>query len=102
MCQPIRGNPSGFVLLPRSHLEHYCSGGACGFCYNSQYNWPEWVANGVRSVNHRLTIDTTAKRWEHSRRCRMADTVAVLGGGVGGLTAAHELAERGFSVHVYE
>src|SRR5258708_7529519 len=29
-------------------------------------------------------------------------TVAVLGGGVAGLTAAHELAERGFSVTVYE
>ena len=29
-------------------------------------------------------------------------TVAVLGGGVGGLSAAHELAERGFSVTVYE
>ncbi|MEU1309084.1 FAD-dependent oxidoreductase [Streptomyces cinnamoneus] len=29
-------------------------------------------------------------------------TVAVLGGGVGGLTAAHELAERGFEVSVYE
>jgi len=29
-------------------------------------------------------------------------TVAVLGGGVGGLTAAHELAERGFDVTVYE
>jgi uncharacterized protein with NAD-binding domain and iron-sulfur cluster len=28
--------------------------------------------------------------------------VAVLGGGVGGLTAAHELAERGFAVTVYE
>lgn len=28
--------------------------------------------------------------------------VAVLGGGVGGLTAAHELAERGFEVTVYE
>ncbi|MGC0365484.1 uncharacterized protein with NAD-binding domain and iron-sulfur cluster [Rhodococcus sp. 27YEA15] len=28
--------------------------------------------------------------------------VAVLGGGVGGLTAAHELAERGFDVTVYE
>src|SRR4051795_10869318 len=32
----------------------------------------------------------------------MATTVAVLGGGVGGLSAAHELAERGFSVTVYE
>ncbi|MFF9632330.1 hydroxysqualene dehydroxylase [Streptomyces fradiae] len=31
-----------------------------------------------------------------------AGTVAVLGGGVAGLTAAHELAERGFAVTVYE
>ena len=29
-------------------------------------------------------------------------TVAILGGGVGGLSAAHELAERGFDVAVYE
>jgi uncharacterized protein with NAD-binding domain and iron-sulfur cluster len=29
-------------------------------------------------------------------------SVAVLGGGVGGLSAAHELAERGFDVSVYE
>ena len=28
--------------------------------------------------------------------------VAVLGGGIGGLTAAHELIERGFEVDVYE
>ena len=28
--------------------------------------------------------------------------VAVLGGGVGGLSAAHELAERGYEVRVYE
>jgi uncharacterized protein with NAD-binding domain and iron-sulfur cluster len=32
----------------------------------------------------------------------MTQTVAVLGGGVAGLTAAHELAERGFAVTVYE
>ncbi len=31
-----------------------------------------------------------------------AQRVAVLGGGIGGLTAAHELAERGFQVDVYE
>lgn len=33
---------------------------------------------------------------------RAAQSVAVLGGGVAGLTAAHELAERGFKVTVYE
>jgi 15-cis-phytoene desaturase len=32
----------------------------------------------------------------------MAPTVIVIGGGVGGLTAAHELVERGFTVHLYE
>jgi uncharacterized protein with NAD-binding domain and iron-sulfur cluster len=32
----------------------------------------------------------------------MAETVAVLGGGVAGLSAAHELVERGFDVVVYE
>ncbi len=32
----------------------------------------------------------------------MGRTVAILGGGVGGLSAAHELAERGFEVSVYE
>jgi uncharacterized protein with NAD-binding domain and iron-sulfur cluster len=32
----------------------------------------------------------------------MTETVAILGGGVAGLTAAHELAERGFAVTVYE
>ncbi len=32
----------------------------------------------------------------------MRHTVAVLGGGVAGLSAAHELAERGFDVRVYE
>lgn len=32
----------------------------------------------------------------------MAKTVAILGGGVAGLSAAHELAERGFKVAVYE
>ena len=31
-----------------------------------------------------------------------ASTVAVFGGGIAGLTAAHELAERGFAVTVYE
>ncbi|BBZ61065.1 FAD-dependent oxidoreductase [Mycolicibacterium monacense] len=34
--------------------------------------------------------------------CRRRRTVAVLGGGIAGLTAAHELADRGFDVTVYE
>src|SRR5688572_23820210 len=36
------------------------------------------------------------------KRKRRGPTVAVLGGGMAGLTVAHELAERGFRVHVYE
>ena len=32
----------------------------------------------------------------------MSKTVIVFGGGIGGLSAAHELIERGFSVRVFE
>jgi uncharacterized protein with NAD-binding domain and iron-sulfur cluster len=35
-------------------------------------------------------------------RQRRGRTVAILGGGVAGLSAAHEFAERGFQVTVYE
>lgn len=37
-----------------------------------------------------------------ARRLKKKKRIAVLGGGIGGLTAAHELAQRGFDVHVYE
>ena len=42
--------------------------------------------------------------WRGKSECvgSSVTTVAVLGGGVGGLSAAHELAERGFDVTVYE
>jgi uncharacterized protein with NAD-binding domain and iron-sulfur cluster len=43
-----------------------------------------------------------APRRTTGRAARTARRVAVLGGGVAGLTAAHELAERGFHVTVYE
>lgn len=39
--------------------------------------------------------------WRRAYRLRVK-SVGVLGGGVGGLSAAHELAERGFDVTVYE
>jgi len=44
---------------------------------------------------------STARRRGRGRG-RGRPTVAVLGGGIAGLTAAHELAERGFDVTVYE
>ena len=43
-----------------------------------------------------------AKRKRHARRPASGRDVAVLGGGMAGLAAAHELAEREFRVHVFE
>jgi uncharacterized protein with NAD-binding domain and iron-sulfur cluster len=45
--------------------------------------------------------ESGAKRVTHTYD-RFMKTVAVLGGGVAGLSAAHELVERGFAVTVYE
>lgn len=48
------------------------------------------------------TGGTAAAAPAPARRRAAGRTVAVLGGGVAGLTAAHELAERGFQITVYE
>jgi uncharacterized protein with NAD-binding domain and iron-sulfur cluster len=49
-----------------------------------------------------LTLSAIAPPQASARRGRRRPTVAVFGGGIAGLTAAHELAERGFDVTVYE
>ncbi len=46
--------------------------------------------------------DDPARRFSRSAGRRARQTVAVFGGGIAGLTAAHELAERGFEVTIYE
>ncbi len=50
-------------------------------------------------------IDNDCSRWEGAptrSSSKLGRRVAVLGGGMAGLAAAHELIERGFEVHVYE
>src|ERR1043166_1317467 len=51
-----------------------------------------WLAGGTLASPRRLGASTARRR----------QTVAVFGGGFAGLTAAHELAERGFDVTLYE
>ncbi|MFI9586243.1 FAD-dependent oxidoreductase [Streptomyces sp. NPDC052236] len=56
---------------------------------------------GVAATATVAAATTTAARAAEGTSDAM-QSVAVLGGGVAGLTAAHELAERGFQVTVYE
>jgi 15-cis-phytoene desaturase len=55
---------------------------------------------GAAAMNHPLAGISVFSDSLH--RGRRAPEVAILGGGVAGLSAAHELCERGFSVSVYE
>jgi uncharacterized protein with NAD-binding domain and iron-sulfur cluster len=57
------------------------------------------LLQGAAAAGAAITIAGTPTAF--ARRVRKP-TVAVLGGGMAGLTAAHELAERGFAVTVYE
>jgi uncharacterized protein with NAD-binding domain and iron-sulfur cluster len=59
---------------------------------------------GTAAVGGTTVLGTTptAQAAAQAPRARVPASVAVLGGGVAGLTAAHELAERGFRVTVYE
>jgi uncharacterized protein with NAD-binding domain and iron-sulfur cluster len=57
-----------------------------------------WAAGGSVVPLNSTAGSGPPKSLRRSRR----QTVAVFGGGVAGLTAAHELAERGFDVTVYE
>jgi len=51
-----------------------------------------WMAGGSMASPRPVRASSTRPR----------QTVAVFGGGFAGLTAAHELAERGFDVSLYE
>jgi uncharacterized protein with NAD-binding domain and iron-sulfur cluster len=59
------------------------------------------VAAAAASAGGALGADTNA-RAAKVPRSRRGKRVAVLGGGMAGLAAAHELVERGFRVDVYE
>src|SRR5947209_1732011 len=85
--------------VPRRSLE--------GFCPDGQ----PFILN-LYCLNSSLLLSTTyGGRLRESCICKpvngdrvfvMSNRVAVLGGGVAGLSAAHELIERGFDVTVYE
>ncbi|MFC7307101.1 FAD-dependent oxidoreductase [Streptomyces monticola] len=60
------------------------------------------VLSGTAAAAAALTLPTAAPGRATAARRAGRPTVAVFGGGVGGLSAAHELVERGFDVTVYE
>lgn len=60
----------------------------------------QFVTTSVAALGAAATAHAAAARRSSGRTRRQ--TAAVLGGGVAGLSAAHELAIRGFSVTVYE
>ena len=70
---------------------------------------PARLGNGLTRRDLRTTALGAAWMAAPSRAARAEsggrasrETVAIFGGGVGGLTVAHELAERGFAVTVFE
>ena len=50
----------------------------------------------------KITFTKPTQRCYVAAYFRMSNRVVILGGGIAGLSAAHELIERGFSVEVYE
>ncbi len=79
------------------------SGDGATSCGGRDVSRREFVARGARATAGIYGFAAAPAVADGRRRARRLKTqVAVLGGGVGGLTAAHELAERGFSVTVFE
>jgi cation diffusion facilitator CzcD-associated flavoprotein CzcO len=53
-------------------------------------------------VGFRCRFPISSSKQAGRRGAFMRQTVIILGGGIGGLSTAHELADRGFEVRVFE